>query len=46
MQMIESRSKTSHTYHAEIADEISTAIFDKYFGAFLTLNETLENLNE
>ena len=44
MQMIESRSKTSHTYNKEVADEIATAIVDKYFDAFQSLQTAIENL--
>ncbi len=44
MKMIESRTKTSHTYNKETADEIVAAILDKYFKLFKTLHQTMEKI--
>lgn len=41
MKMIESRSKTSHTYNKETADEIAEAILTSYFLMFKELHNTM-----
>jgi nucleotidyltransferase substrate binding protein (TIGR01987 family) len=41
MKMIESRSKTPHTYNEETADEIATAILSSYFLMFKELHQTM-----
>jgi nucleotidyltransferase substrate binding protein (TIGR01987 family) len=46
MKMIESRSRTSHTYNEETAREIADAIRNKYFDMFIDLQETFTNLND
>jgi nucleotidyltransferase substrate binding protein (TIGR01987 family) len=42
MDMVKSRTKTSHTYNEETANEIANAIINSYFALFLTLKDTLE----
>jgi nucleotidyltransferase substrate binding protein (TIGR01987 family) len=44
MQMIESRSKTSHTYNQETADEIATAILNTYYFLFIELHLVMEKI--
>ena len=44
MKMIESRTKTSHTYNEETADEIASAILNKYFELFETLHQSMEKI--
>jgi len=44
MAMIESRSKTSHTYNEETAREIISAIFITYFGLFKYLQRRMDNI--
>ena len=46
MSMIESRSKTSHTYDEEIADEIAGAIVDNYYEQFVALRRTFDALEK
>ncbi len=41
MAMIQSRILTSHTYNEELAEEIATAIVEKYFPQFVMLHEAL-----
>jgi len=41
MKMIESRSKTSHAYNEETADEIAEAILTSYFLMFKELHNTM-----
>ncbi|MFA5815969.1 MAG: nucleotidyltransferase substrate binding protein [Bacteroidales bacterium] len=41
MKMIESRSKTSHTYNEETAEEIADAILTSYFFMFKELHKTI-----
>ena len=41
MKMVVSRTKTSHTYNQETADEIVEAIFQSYFSMFKTLHQTM-----
>jgi len=42
LDMVKSRTKTSHTYNEETANEIANAITNSYFNLFLTLKDTLE----
>lgn len=42
MQMVKSRSLTSHTYNEQTADEIAEAVKDKYFDAISKLISRLE----
>lgn len=44
MKMIESRTKTAHTYNEETADEIAAAILNIYFGLFKELHATMGKL--
>ena len=44
MKMIESRIKSSHTYHEEITKEISELIVGKYYQLFCALHQKLEQL--
>jgi len=44
MQMIESRAKTAHTYNEDTAEEIASAVLDKYFGLFKSLYQTMEKI--
>jgi nucleotidyltransferase substrate binding protein (TIGR01987 family) len=46
MKMIESRSRTSHTYNEETAKEIANAVRNKYFDMFIDLQETLTNIRD
>ena len=46
MKMIESRTKTSHTYNEETANEIASAILNIYFGLFQELHQTMGKINE
>lgn len=42
LDMVKSRTKTSHTYNEETANEIANAITNSYFNLFLILKDTLE----
>jgi nucleotidyltransferase substrate binding protein (TIGR01987 family) len=44
MEMIQSRSKTSHTYNEEIAEEIVESILKNYFIQFKELIEKLDTI--
>jgi nucleotidyltransferase substrate binding protein (TIGR01987 family) len=44
MKMIESRSKTSHTYNEETADEIAGAVLNQYYSLFKSLQKTMEEI--
>lgn len=44
MDMIRSRSKTSHTYNQETADEIFNAIVDYYYRAFKQFQQKMEEI--
>ena len=46
MKMIESRTKTSHTYNEEVANEIAEAIVNYYYDCFIDLRAKLESLKE
>lgn len=46
MDMIKSRTLTTHTYNEEIAEEISTAIVNKYYFEFVVLKNKLQNLKD
>lgn len=43
MDMVKNRTKTSHTYNEETANEIANAITNSYFALFLTLKDTFEH---
>ncbi len=42
LDMVKSRTKTSHTYNEELAKEIAHAIVQDYFVLFISLNDSLE----
>jgi len=44
MDMVRSRTLTSHTYNEEIAKQISTAVSQRYFQQFVKLHEKLLSL--
>ena len=44
MDMVRSRTLTSHTYNEEIAKQISTAVSQQYFQQFVKLHEKLLSL--
>ncbi len=44
MDMIRSRTLTSHTYNEELARQIATAVSQQYFPQFVKLHETLLTL--
>jgi len=46
MKMIDSRTRTSHTYHEETANEIATAIFQRYYDLFISFNIKMEELQQ
>ena len=46
MEMIESRTLTSHTYNEDVAEAISRAINDRYYTEFMTLQKKLGELEK
>jgi nucleotidyltransferase substrate binding protein (TIGR01987 family) len=44
MDMIKSRTMTTHTYNEAIARQIATAITDQYFSEFIKLNDQFQAL--
>jgi nucleotidyltransferase substrate binding protein (TIGR01987 family) len=46
MKMIVSRTKTSHTYNEETADEIAAAVLNTYFFLFKDLHLTMFNISK
>lgn len=44
MDMITSRTLTSHTYNEEVADQIAAAVADRYFPEFAALHATMQAL--
>jgi nucleotidyltransferase substrate binding protein (TIGR01987 family) len=46
MQMLESRTKTSHTYNKETADEIASDILNKYYALFKALHQTMDKIRK
>ncbi|MFA7059625.1 MAG: nucleotidyltransferase substrate binding protein [Pedobacter sp.] len=46
MDMVKSRTLTSHTYNEDIARQIADAITEKYFLEFEKLHNTLQSLQE
>jgi nucleotidyltransferase substrate binding protein (TIGR01987 family) len=44
MEMIASRTLTTHTYNEEVADQIATAVANRYFLEFVTLQATMQSL--
>ena len=46
MKMVKSRTLTSHTYNEEIAEEISDAIYEQYYPAFIELQKRFLELED
>ena len=46
MDMIKSRTLTSHTYNEEVAEQIATAITNRYFSEFVRLQTKMELLKD
>ncbi len=46
MDMIQSRTLTSHTYNEDVAEKIATDIVNRYFSEFVALKIKLESLKE
>lgn len=46
MDMIRSRTLTSHTYNEEVAQQIVNAIVKKYYAQFIVIHEKLQALKE
>lgn len=46
MDMIRSRTLTSHTYNEDVAEKIAADIVNRYFSEFLELRNTLESLKK
>jgi len=44
MEMIVSRTMTSHTYNQDIADEISEKVINRYFGLLQEFRARLQGL--
>ena len=44
MDMLESRTQTSHTYQEDVAQDIAGKIFNRYFPEFQTLRAQLARL--
>ncbi len=44
MDMVRSRTLTTHTYHEEIAKQISAAVSQQYFPQFVKLHDKLLSL--
>jgi nucleotidyltransferase substrate binding protein (TIGR01987 family) len=46
MDMVKSRTLTTHTYNEEVAKQIATAILNRYYSEFLKLHAKMESLRE
>lgn len=46
MDMLKSRTLTTHTYNEEIAEQIATAVTNRYFPEFVRLQATMESLKD
>ena len=46
MEMIKSRTLTSHTYNEDVAKEIASAVTEKYYNEFMVLKEKLAALRD
>lgn len=44
MEMIKSRTLTSHTYNEDIAEEIAEAVIHSYYNEFISLHKKLNSL--
>mgnify|MGYP001572348457 FL=1 len=46
MDMIKSRTLTSHTYNEDVAEKIAADIVNRYFSEFVTLQTKMESMKE
>ncbi len=46
MEMVQSRTLTSHTYNEELVEQIAAEITQRYFPRFVALRTTLQSLRE
>jgi nucleotidyltransferase substrate binding protein (TIGR01987 family) len=46
MEMIKTRNLTSHTYDESLAEEVFTAIVEKFYPAFKSLADTFSSLHD
>jgi nucleotidyltransferase substrate binding protein (TIGR01987 family) len=46
MDMIKSRTLTTHTYNQEVADAIADAVFNTYYPEFTRLKKTFQTLKD
>ena len=46
MEMVKSRSLTSHTYNEDVAENITASIVSSYFPSFVALKEKLDQLRK
>jgi nucleotidyltransferase substrate binding protein (TIGR01987 family) len=46
MDMIKSRTLTTHTYNQEVADAIADAVFNIYYAEFVRLEKTFHTLKD
>ena len=46
MDMVRSRTLTSHTYNEDVAEKIAADIVNRYFSEFVTLQTKMESLQE
>lgn len=46
MDMLQSRNRTSHTYNEETAEEITEAVFSRYYKLFTILEERLITIDK
>jgi nucleotidyltransferase substrate binding protein (TIGR01987 family) len=46
MDMIKSRTLTTHTYNQEVADAIADAVFNTYYPEFIRLEKTFQTLKD
>jgi len=46
MDMVKSRTLTTHTYNEDIANKIAADIFDRYYPKFISLRSMMESLKE
>ncbi|MCL6475741.1 MAG: nucleotidyltransferase substrate binding protein [Firmicutes bacterium] len=46
MDMVRSRTLTSHTYNEDTAHQIARLVTEQYFPLFVQLHETLQALKE
>lgn len=46
MEMITSRTLTSHTYNEDLVEQVASDIFNRYFREFVALHTRLESLQQ